>query len=55
MICVYMVHALVQTGWSEWIGVCAENARDAVNKIKKMFPEWEILGVYKEQPEWKWR
>lgn len=37
-----------------WVKQEAENAREAVEEVKKEFTVYEIVGVYKEQPEWKW-
>ena len=37
-----------------WVTEEAESAREAVDAVKKEFTVYEIVGVYKEQQEWKW-
>ena len=38
-----------------WVRMTAPTARAAVGKLKREFIVYEILGVYKEQQEWKWK
>lgn len=38
-----------------WVTEDAESAREAVESVMWEFTVSEIVGVYKEQQEWKWR
>lgn len=38
-----------------WIVEEAETAREAVEKVKSEYEVHDVVGVYKEQQEWKWK
>ena len=38
-----------------WVIEEAESAREAVESVMREFTISEIVGVYKEQQEWKWK
>ena len=38
-----------------WVTEEAESAREAVENVMQEFAVSEIVGVYKEQQEWKWK
>ena len=43
------------SSFAMWIVEEAENAREAVENVKKEFTVHKVLGVYKEQEDWKWK
>ena len=38
-----------------WVVTEAESAREAVEQVRNEYTVHDVVGVYKEQQEWKWK